>query len=233
MSSQQLAKLAGLISFVQIFLGSFPLYVRSNLIDPAEIQSTITNVASGDMLFRLSMLSDVFVSLTWLSMAMVLFLLFQSVQREISICFLVLVVVGVAAIIANITYLSNMLALFDGSADLPAFDQSQRESLGMMLFGLFKRGEVAWSIYAGLWLIPLGCVVLKSGYVPKAFGLLLILASLGYVLPALVSYVSPTLAEQFRPLIVGSGLVEISFGLWLLIIGIKSPPNTVADASTA
>ncbi len=226
MSPQRLARLAGAIYFVQIFVGSFPLYVRSTLIVSDDTTATIANVLASETLFRFGMLSEVAVSLTWLSMAFTLFILLKPVRREVSMAFLILVIVGVATINTNVVHLSSALALIEGGVHASSFDSPELQSLGMVLFSVFNKGEVVWGLFAGLWLIPLGFVVLKSRYVPRVFGVLLMLASTGYVLPIIASYVIPEYASTIRPLIVVSGLTEISFGLWLLVKGVNTPEST-------
>ena len=218
-----LARLIGAITVLQIFIGSFPLYVRSQLIVGDNAEATVENVLGSELLFRLGMLSEVLVSLTWLSMAFVLYVLFRQVQKELALLFLLLVAVGVTAININAIHISSMLSLLQGTVAVPAFDASENASLGMVLFTLFRKGEIAWSLFAGLWLIPLGYVVYKSNYVPRLFGILLMVASLGYVLPSLFSHVFPDFATTIGQFIVFSGLVEVSFGLWLLIRGVNTP----------
>ena len=222
MTSNQLAKLAGTIYFLQIFAGSFPLYVRSRLIVADNVDVTVENVLNAEMLFRFSMLSEVAVSLTWLSIAFILYLLFSKVHRESSILFLVLAVIGVAAINANVVHLASMFSLINGQIHAGAFSVDEQKSLSMVLFTLFKKGEVGWSLFAGLWLIPLGYAVLRSRYLPKSFGILLMLASFGYIIPSLISYISPTVASEAKRLIIFSGIVEISFGFWLLLKGVST-----------
>ena len=221
MTSNQLARLAGAIYFVQMFAGSFPLYVRSRLITPDNVDQTVADVLQAESLFRFSMLSEVGVSLTWLGIAYVLYLLFSRVQRQSSILFLLLAAVGVAAINANVAHLSSSFALLAGQAHAGTFPIDQQQSLGMAVFTVFKSGELAWSLFAGLWLLPLGYAILHSNYLPRTFGVLLMLASLGYVLASLSSYISPTFSEGVRQLIIFSGLVEIAFGFWLLIKGVN------------
>lgn len=81
------------------------------------------------------------------------------------------------------------------------------------------------SIFWGLWLAPLGWLILKSGAVPRIFGVLLILGCVGY----LANYFGPHLYDgysdiPFRRLISLPGSVgEIGLCLWLLIMGARGP----------
>lgn len=226
MTSNQLARLVGATYFVQFFAGSFPLYVRAQLVAPDDVSITVANILKNESLFRLSMMSDVVVSLTWLSIAFVLFLLLGKVQRSSSVLFLTLTAIGAAAINANVAHLSSTFSLLTGDSYAGVFDLDEQRSLGMVLFTMFKHGESGWSLFAGLWLLPLGYAVFRSNMLPRVFGVLLMLASIGYVVWSLSSHLSPAFAEGAKQLIVFSGLVEIAFGFWLLIKGVSIPPST-------
>lgn len=83
----------------------------------------------------------------------------------------------------------------------------------------------AASIFWGLWLAPLGWLILKSGAVPRVFGILLIFGCLGY----LAKYFGPIVYDRFhelpfRRLISLPGSVgEIGVCLWLLVMGARGP----------
>ncbi len=80
------------------------------------------------------------------------------------------------------------------------------------------------SIFWGLWLAPLGWLILKSRAVPRLLGVLLILGCGGY----LAAYFGPLLYDgyrdlPFRSLISMPGSVgEIGTCLWLLIMGARA-----------
>lgn len=86
--------------------------------------------------------------------------------------------------------------------------------------------EVA-SIFWGLWLAPLGWLVLKSGAIPRILGAILILGCFEY----LGDYFGPMLHEGYKTSLVRSALSwtssvgEIGTCLWLLIMGARGPVN--------
>jgi hypothetical protein len=44
-------------------------------------------------------------------------------------------------------------------------------------------GYLIASLFFGLWLLPLGYLVIKSGYFPKPLGVLLIIGGIAYTAP--------------------------------------------------
>lgn len=221
MRPNRLARLAGSVYLVQIFAGSFPFYVRAKLFEP-DGAATAANVVASETLYRLGMLSEVLVGLTWLSIAFILFVLLKPVRKELSRLFLILTIVGVAAMNMNVVFLGGALLLFKGALSSVTYELGDLQGLGMLLLSLFERGSMVYGLFTGLWLLPLGYVVLKSGYLPKVFGVLLMVGCFGYVVPVIASYVLPEY-ESIQLLVLVSAVAEISFGLWLLFKGVKTP----------
>ena len=83
------------------------------------------------------------------------------------------------------------------------------------------------AIFWGLWLAPLGFLVVKSGAIPRILGALLMLGCLGY----LANYFGPILYQgfselPFRKFISAPGsLGEIGTCLWLLVMGARPAPS--------
>lgn len=80
------------------------------------------------------------------------------------------------------------------------------------------------SIFWGLWLAPLGWLILKSGAIPRTLGVLLLLGCLGYV----ANYFGPIVYDGFRDLpyrgyISKAGSIgEIGTCLWLCVMGARA-----------
>jgi hypothetical protein len=81
------------------------------------------------------------------------------------------------------------------------------------------------SIFWGLWLAPLGWLVLKSGAIPRILGVVLILGCVEY----LAEYFGPMIAVGYKASIVRellswtSSVGEIGTCLWLLAMGARGP----------
>lgn len=219
MTNAQLARTVGWIYLLQIFIGSFPLYVRSRLVVEADAQATAHNIMASETLFRLGMLSDLLVSFSWFFIAYCLFLILYKNVYSLALLFLIFVIVGITTLSGNLIFLHGSLDLY-GQHIGGGITELGANSLAMLTIGLFERGEAAWGFWAGVWLIPLGLAILKTEIVPRMFGYLLIVASLGYILPVLAAIAYPPLTAPFRMIIIYSGLVEVAFGFWLLIKGV-------------
>jgi hypothetical protein len=81
------------------------------------------------------------------------------------------------------------------------------------------------TIFSGLWLIPLGWLVFRSGFVPRALGVLLMLGSFFYVSTFVGTVFDLNYANTLFARVVGIStgipgvLGELGTALWLLIVG--------------
>ena len=67
---------------------------------------------------------------------------------------------------------------------------------------MYLVSENLWGVgglFFGLWLIPMGWCVLRSGSMPRALGWVLIIGGVGYVLSAFVRYLVPGRVGAGRP----------------------------------
>jgi hypothetical protein len=73
-------------------------------------------------------------------------------------------------------------------------------------------------VYFGLYCTLLGVLILRSAFMPRLLGVLLLLSGAGWL-----TFVSPRLAAICKPYnYIGGGIGEIPLMLWLLIMGIDS-----------
>jgi hypothetical protein len=68
-------------------------------------------------------------------------------------------------------------------------------------------------------------LIVRSGFLPKALGWLLVVGGVGYVVDVLVHFLAPGIAPTVTPIATApSGLAEIGLTFWLLIKGAKEQP---------
>jgi hypothetical protein len=88
--------------------------------------------------------------------------------------------------------------------------------------------DILWTIgllFFGIHLIVLGYLVLKSTYIPKALGILLVLAAFGYIIDGMAK-LSMSNYDDYKSIfevivILPTVTGELSFTIWLLIKGLK------------
>lgn len=224
MTKKNTARLAGLIYFLLVLTGIFYLlYVPTQLIVSGDAAATVNNIMGSEFLFRSGIAVGVLSNVFFLILPFVLFELFKDVNRNCAVLMVVLSVVSVPFSLFNMVDQLNVLTLLSGAQYLDALSMEQIHAQVMLLLKSYSNGLRIIQLFWGLWLFPFGYLAFKSGYVPKLFGVLLMLGCLGYM----IKFFGAILFPSFDiPSFVGkpSALGEIGICLWLLIMGIKDKP---------
>jgi hypothetical protein len=80
---------------------------------------------------------------------------------------------------------------------LQAIPTEQKQALVMLLLEIHSYGLVTSEIFWGLWLLPFGQLVYKSGFIPRIFGFLLFYGGICWVIDSVTSLLFPI----YRPLV--------------------------------
>lgn len=154
-----------------------------------------------------------------------LYVLLKPVNHDLALLFLVLNAIGVAIQVAS--YIPLILAML--STDAPgfaeAFSLAQVESLQYLSFDLYRLSFLAAQLFFATWLFPLGYLVYKSGILPKFLGVLLLLDGVAVLLWFFQGTLLPDYPAISYPGLALSFIAEVGLGLWLLVRGIKNPPD--------
>ena len=134
-----------------------------------------------------------------------------------------LVAVGVAVGIANLLVKVAVLVLLSGADFLAVMPRPQLEALALGLLRMHSGGAGLVTAFWGLWLFPFGVLVIKSRFLPRILGFLLLVAGVGYLVTSCVSIAlpayRPVVSRVMMPLYMG----EVPVILWLLIMGARVP----------
>ena len=111
-----------------------------------------------------------------------------------------------------------VLLLSSGADDLTAFKADQLHALVMFFIDLRKYGTFITQFFS-FWVLLLGYLVFKSGFLPRILGILLMLGGLCYTILAVLFFLFP----NFDATIFGvfTFIEEAIFYLWLLIKGVN------------
>ena len=220
-SLKMTARIAGALILVITVLAPFGmLYVPSTLIAPGDAATTASNIMASEGLFRAGIASDAVVFLIELVLTVMLYVLLKPVSKTLS---LVAAFARLAmAVIQGINLLNYFLVLLllDGAGYLTVFAPDQLHALVLLFLNAHEYVALIWGLFFGLHLFVLGYLVYKSGYIPRILGVLLIIASLCYLIQGFGNILLPKYEEIFAS--VGYlSIIEIAFPLWLLIKGVN------------
>ncbi len=228
MTRKQTARLAGLIYFLVAICGMYYLrYVPSKLIDPHNPAVTFHNITASQPLFRLGILVGLIGYTLFLFLPLVLYKLLSPVNKTYAQLMAILAVISVAISYSNMLNNFDILTLINNPDYLRVFGHDNLQAQVMLHLDYYDNGNLIASIFWGLWLLPFGYLVFKSGFLPKAIGILLMFGCFGY----LINFTGNIIFAQrydntwFAAFITKPGSIgELGICFWLLIAGAKDKP---------
>ena len=223
-SSATVGRLAGLVYLGVVITGMFTLaYSPGRLFVDGDTAATLASIVRQEALFRASVAAGVAMCLFFLVLPVVLFVLLERHGRAAAALMVAFVVASVPISLIAIGHHLEIIAL---AFDSPAGEMPSTASIAAHL-DAYDRGISLASIFWGLWLAPLGVLILKSGAIPRVFGVLLIVGCAGYLANFFGPLLFPGYGElSFRGFISIPGSIgEIGTCLWLLAMGAREPSS--------
>lgn len=211
LSTHRTARMAGVLYLALAVLGPFSImYVPSQILVPGDGAASMAHVLERQGLFRAGMVVDALVVLVELVLTALLYRLFEPVQRTLS------TMAAFARLSMTVLQGANL------GISLVTLRLAENGHPGLVLVSMLAHADVVlvWQACFGLHCVLLGILVHRSGFFPKALGMLLLLASAGYLSDSFGRFASPAYGDHFGWFVAPSALVgELSFTLWLLLKG--------------
>ncbi len=94
--------------------------------------------------------------------------------------------------------------------------------LAIMFLGLPTEAASLSTACFGLHCFLVGYLIIRSSFLPRIVGALMVLAGLGWLTLSWVRVLTPWLGGSLSPYLMGAGILgEVSLSLWLLVAGVN------------
>jgi hypothetical protein len=164
--------------------------------------------------------------------AVALYLLLNHVHKNVARVMVLLVALAAGIISLNAVFQFEGLQVATDSSYAAAFGAAGSNALVLLLLDIQHYGTLAAQVFFGLWLAPLGYLAYKSGLFPKALGVVLVTATVSYLLDVLAAFLVPDVATQIHPfLTIAPIIAEIWMLLYLLVKGVRVPAQGTSTPS--
>jgi hypothetical protein len=205
--------------------------VPTGLIAPGDAAATADNITASESLFRIGMAAQAALFLLEIVLPIVLYVLLKPVNKTLSmIAATARLAMGTVQGINVFNHLAALL-LLDGGDYLAVFASDQVQALALFFLNLHSHGEIIWGLFFGLHLLLLGYLVFEADYFPGFLGVVLIVASLCYLLSGFGKILLPGL-ETVYVWIGYFSIIELAFPIWLLVKGVKDQRPAGAQAAS-
>ncbi len=223
--NDKIARTAGLLYLIVAVTGIFSLlYVPSQMIVRGDAFATASNILASESLFRLGIIIGLISSTAFLLLPFALYRLLEQVDKNVAALMVVLAVASVPISFVNLAHYLDALSLLSGADYLQAFTTDQLHALMYLSLKASGNGSLVSELFWGLWLLPFGYLVFKSGFLPRILGILLMIGCFGYLTEVFGRILFPVgygAAGISNFIIIPSALGEVGTCLWLLIKGVR------------
>jgi len=218
-ATKRLARLAGVV-YLSLGIAAAIGYYHAPLVQ-GDLSAIGREITRTDLRFRIGVVSDVLSAVLAVPLAVLLYQLLKPVDKTQAafMALLLLLAVPISFVVA-LNYVAAQM-LFTGAPEVAALNGVQRDAMGFHFLRLHTDGVLAVEIFWGLWLLPFGLLVIRSHFLPRVLGILLIIAGVAYVAHSLITLLLAgqrfVLYERVTMLARAAGEFPIMF--WLLIKG--------------
>ncbi len=224
-SPQLYARTGGVLYLIIIVIGLFDeAYVRNRIIVSGDAAATAANIRSLEWLWRFGIGAEYLLLICAVALTLIFYLLLRPVSRELALLAVFFNLVSLAVEAAVQLYLVGALFPLGDAGYLKAFAPEQRYALATLTVKSHGYGFGVALIFFGCVCLIDGYLIFKSGFLPKAIGILMQVAGLCYLTNSFALILAPTLADRIFPAVLVPAFIgELSLCLWLLIKGVNVP----------
>ena len=202
-------------------------YIRSKVFVPGDAAATAAHIVASEFLFRAAIVNILVSQVFFFFFGLTLFQLFKDIDRKTATVLLAASMMTVGIAVVNVLNLFGALVVLTNADYAKVFTPEQLNAVAtffLRMNGSFGQGllEIFWTPFY----LCFGLLVLKSRFLPKILGVLLLIMSIGYAVNILTKFLVPQFYPAFFTQLAMSlgALGGIPTMLWLLIMGAKDQP---------
>ena len=221
MTLREAALVAG-IGYLVAFVFGYGNVRRDKLVVRGDAAATASNIRASESRFRVGIATWIVVLAADVVVAWALYVFLRPVSESLSLltAWIRLVFVAVAAIaVVNLLSVPELLRSRD---DSEGFQPDQRNAQAMLFLRSYDFGFNVGFVFFGLHILGLGYLIVRSDYIPIVLGVLLIIASVGYLIDSFACFLSSSYGNNEAHQLVfaiPAIISELSLTVWLLIWG--------------
>jgi Domain of unknown function (DUF4386) len=178
---QTYARIAGVLFLLSMVAGAFgEAYVPYRIVVPGDAAATAKNIIAFDSLFRMGFAGYLVEAVCDISLSLIFFVLLRPVHKNLALLAAFFGLISTALFgVAELFYFAASIIL-GGAPYLKTFSPDQLNTLAMLSLKVYGYGGGLFMVFYGIAAVLRGYLIFRSGYLPKALGVLLALAGLGF-----------------------------------------------------
>lgn len=222
-ASPRLIARAGGFFWLMTFLGGLFALSGARLIVSSSASTTAANILAHEFSFRLSVVANLFATVCYIAATLFVYYLLKPVNRKLSLLAAFFSLVGCAGGATSFAFQLAPLVLLGGTQHFDAFAFEQLQALALAFLSLAQQVFYIGHVFFGLHCLMVGYLILRSAFLPRVVGALMVFAGLGWLTMSFSNLLSPLFGRSLFPYILLPGMLgEGSLTLWLLLMGVNA-----------
>lgn len=203
------------------------MLVRNQLLVAGQPETTLGNLIQQESLARLGIVIELGVVITQALAAVWFYRLFRSVNGFAAGSIAAFGLVNTVVILGSAAMLATAL---DVSQDASLSVSGGAAATAQLLYVVSGHLWTTGGVFFGLWLVPMGWLARRSGWMPNLLGWILVVGGVGYVASALLTYLLPDAGPALSLLTVPATIGELWMVGYLCLRGVRRPSQGSVSA---
>jgi len=218
-SVQTYARVAGvlfLLSMIGGFFGEF--YVPSRLIVSRDAAATAKNIIELDSMFRWGFAAYLLEAVCDIALSLVMYVLLRPVHKNLALLAAFFGLVSTATFAIAELFVFGTTLILGGGEYLKSFSPDQLNTLAYLWIRMSGLCAGAFMVFYGIASATRGYLIYRSDYLPRALGVLLMLAGIGFIARSFVLVLAPAYVSD--AFLFPMFLALVSLTAWMLVKGV-------------
>lgn len=212
------ARVSGLLYLIANLFAPFTLlYLPSRFIVRGDAAATAAKILASESLFRFGIVLNLLTFIGQILLVLALYQLLNVVNKNMALLMVIFSLLAVPIAMLNELMQLAVIQFLNNADYLKVFPNDQLQALAYLFLRLHSQGFLIAQIFWGLWLLPMGYLVFKSGFLPRILGILLMIGCSGYVIESFAAFLGYNVSIIFF-----TSWGELVLLLWLLIKGVNT-----------
>ena len=212
------ARYAGALMLLSVVFGALgEAYLPGKIIVAGDAAATAANITAHPTLFRMAFATYLVEAFADIILCVLWYIILKPVDRNLA---LISAFVGVVSMItfaiAESSFWASSIILKD-AAGMTAFTEEQRIALSYLSLRLSTMIATLFFCFYGTASAIRGFLIMRSGYLPKVLGILLMIGGGGFILRSLTYILAPSYGSSLMLMPMAVAGIPLTF--WLLVRG--------------
>jgi hypothetical protein len=222
---QRAARVSGVLYLVIIVAGGFAeLGVRERFLVNGDVVATANNILAHERLFRWGFAADVLAGVCVVPLIYLLYELLKDANRHVARTAVFFSLVGIAVQSAALVgHFAPLILLTRGAQFGVSIDLLRAQTY--VALQLQSTGYAVALVFFGGTMLCRGYLIVRSGIVPRAIGVMLMIEGVAYWANSFTDFVAPGFGQAALQILMVTALAEVALCLWLLVMGVRVHPR--------